>query len=104
MGAFGAGGAALHGSPAGIGAGRVRTDGPHGSSAHHEGSDSCSYGEAASSLFESSALVVVTDTRSRLDALALGVGDVKNAGVVTDLQVVTGDEFAVLVTLAAPEL
>ena len=48
-------------------------------------------------------LVVVTDTQSRLDALALGVGDVKNAGVVTDLQTVIGDAFAVVVTLAAPQ-
>ena len=48
-------------------------------------------------------LVVVTDTSSRLDALALGVGDVKNAGVVTDLETVVGDAFAVVVTLAAPQ-
>ena len=44
-----------------------------------------------------------SDTQARLDALALGVGDVKNAGVVTDLQVVAGDSFAVVVTLAATE-
>ncbi len=47
------------------------------------------------------ATVMVTDTLVRLAALDAGVGDVRNAGVVTDLSTDVGEEFAVVVTLAA---
>ncbi len=48
------------------------------------------------------ARVVVTDTPARLDALDRGVGDVQDAGVVAELEMVAGDAFDVVVTLAAP--